>query len=64
MYALVQHVADLAAEGEGQPPRRVPRLSNDLALPDQLRVVARDLAATGNKPLAAKAASLIAAANP
>jgi hypothetical protein len=64
MYALVQHVANLAAEGEGQPARRVPRLSNDLALPDQLRVVARDLIATGNEALVAEAASLVAATNP
>jgi hypothetical protein len=42
LYALVQRLADLDAEAEGRRHRRVPRLS-DLALPDQLRVVADDL---------------------
>lgn len=41
----MQEVADLAADAEGQPRRPVPRLDNDLALPDQLRVVAADLVA-------------------
>ena len=45
--ALVQQLADLAADAEGEPPRAVPRLDNDLALPDQLRVVAADLLAAG-----------------
>ncbi|WDZ88023.1 hypothetical protein [Micromonospora cathayae] len=45
VHRLVQEVADLAAGAEGQPRREVPRLDNDLALPDQLRVVAADLAA-------------------
>jgi hypothetical protein len=44
VHGLVQEVADLAADAEGQPCRPVPRLDNDLALPDQLRVVAGDLA--------------------
>jgi hypothetical protein len=61
MYALVQRVADLAADAEGQPRRRVPRLDNDLALPDQLRVVAGDLAATGNPAVIQQARDLIAA---
>jgi hypothetical protein len=43
MHALIQELADLAAEAEGQPRRRVPRLPNDLQLPDQLQVVGLDL---------------------
>ncbi len=43
MFRLVQLIADLAATAEGRPPRVVPRLDNDLALPDQLRVVVTDL---------------------
>jgi hypothetical protein len=46
VHHLVQEIADLDAEAEGQPRRAVPRLDNDLALPDQLRVVANDLVAT------------------
>lgn len=45
LHGLVQRLADLAAEAEDQPLRRVPRLPNDTALPDQLRVVATDLIA-------------------
>src|SRR4029450_3118169 len=45
VHGLVQEVADLAADAEGQPRRPVPRLDNDLALADQLRVVAADLIA-------------------
>lgn len=45
VHALVQRLADLAADAEGQPRRPVPRLDNDLALSDQLRVVAADLLA-------------------
>ena len=43
MYALVQQIADLAADAEGEPRRAVPRLVNDVALPDQLTVVVNDL---------------------
>jgi hypothetical protein len=43
VHGLVQEIADLAADAEGQPHRPVPRLANDLALPDQLRVVVADL---------------------
>jgi hypothetical protein len=64
MYALVQRVADLAAEAEGQPRRRVPRLDNALALPDQLRVMARDLGATGNQEAIAEATELVRAIDP
>jgi hypothetical protein len=45
VHALVQRIADLAADAEGQPRRPVPRLSADTALPDQLRVVTADLMA-------------------
>jgi hypothetical protein len=45
MHALVQRLADAAADAEGSPQRPVPRLANDLALPDQLRVVSADLIA-------------------
>ncbi|MFG3553118.1 hypothetical protein ACGGAQ_01890 [Micromonospora sp. NPDC047557] len=47
MHRLVQEIANLAADAEGQPRRTVPRLDNDLALPDQLRVVTADLLAAG-----------------
>ncbi|MGC5287136.1 hypothetical protein [Micromonospora sp. DT231] len=47
VHRLVQEVANLAADTEGEPRRVVPRLDNDLALPDQLRVVTADLRATG-----------------
>jgi hypothetical protein len=55
-HALVQELADQAADAEGQPRRVVPRLSPDTALPDQLRVVVADLlaaAATDEARLAA-----------
>jgi hypothetical protein len=43
MHALVQELADLAADAEGQPRRQVPRLPNDMHLPDQLQVIGLDL---------------------
>ncbi|RZU52125.1 hypothetical protein EV385_3967 [Krasilnikovia cinnamomea] len=43
-YALVQSLADLAADAEGRPRRPVPRLT-DPVLPDQLRVTSDDLLA-------------------
>lgn len=60
MHRLVQYIADLDADAEGQPRRDVPRLDNDLALPDQLRVVTADLIAAGpsNDVLAAAAAGV------
>lgn len=60
MHALVQRLADLGAEAEGEPRRVVPRLPNDLALTEQLKVVAADLAAAGPPPamLAAAAADV------
>ncbi|MEU5871497.1 hypothetical protein AB0A73_08040 [Glycomyces sp. NPDC047369] len=43
MHALVQEIADLAADAEDRPRHPVPRLPNDLHLPDQLQVVGLDL---------------------
>ena len=43
MHGLVQQLADLGADAEGREHRPVPRLANDLGLPDQLRVVVADL---------------------
>jgi len=50
VHALVQRLADLEAEATGRPVRPVPRLDNDLALPDQLRVMLLDLLAAGAGP--------------
>jgi hypothetical protein len=50
MHALVQRLADRAADAEGEPRRPVPRLPSDLALPDQLRVIAADLVAAQPSP--------------
>ncbi|MEH1026983.1 hypothetical protein V6W11_04440 [Micromonospora profundi] len=47
VHRLVQEIANLAADAEGGPRRTVPRLDNDLALPDQVRVVTADLLAAG-----------------
>lgn len=47
IHDLVQRIADATADVEGTPRRAVPRLDNDLALPDQLRVVAADALAAG-----------------
>ncbi|HKS99603.1 MAG TPA: hypothetical protein VJT31_08760 [Rugosimonospora sp.] len=44
-HALAQRLADLEARATGRPSRPVPRLPSDLALPDQWRVLARDLVA-------------------
>lgn len=63
IHTLVQRVADLDADTEGQPRRPVPRLDNDLALPDQLRVVAADLlAAEPAVPVLAEAFDAVTAA--
>lgn len=43
MHELVQTLADLCAEAEGEPRREVPRLPNDLHLPEQLQVIGLDL---------------------
>jgi len=65
VYALVQRLADAAADAEGRPRRRVPRLDNDLALPDQLRVLAADLlAADPAEPVLRAAADDVRACDP
>ncbi|TCB99992.1 hypothetical protein E0H26_04835 [Micromonospora zingiberis] len=62
VHRLVQEIANLTADAEGQPRRDVPRLDNDLALPDQLRVVAADLLAAGPPAeVLARAAAQVAA---
>ncbi|MFC3504397.1 hypothetical protein ACFOOK_25985 [Micromonospora krabiensis] len=62
VHRLVQEIANLTADAEGEPRRTVPRLTNDLALPDQLRVVAADLAGAGAPPeVLARAAAEVAA---
>ncbi|MEH0843462.1 hypothetical protein V6U81_13845 [Micromonospora sp. CPCC 205711] len=62
VHKLVQEIANLAADTEGGPRRAVPRLDNDLALPDQLRVVAADLVAAGPpEAVLAGAAAAVAA---
>ena len=43
MHGLVQALADVSADAEGQPRRPVPRLPNDMHLPDQLQVIGLDL---------------------
>ncbi|MEU1588910.1 hypothetical protein [Micromonospora sp. NPDC005710] len=62
VHRLVQEVANLAADAEGGPRRVVPRLDNDLALPDQLRVVTADLLAAdpGDEALGRAAAEVAA----
>jgi hypothetical protein len=50
VHDLIQRFADWAADLEGQPRRVVPRLDSDLALTDQLRVVATDLVAMAPPP--------------
>jgi hypothetical protein len=45
VHALAQRLADLEASVTGRPGRALPRLDNDLVLPDQVRVTARDLLA-------------------
>ena len=57
VHHCVQQVANLAADAEGQPRRSVPRLDNDLALLDQLRVVTADLIAADPPPEAMAAAT-------
>ena len=47
VHDLVQALADLGRAAEGLPRRPVPRLDNDLALPDQVRVMAADLLVAG-----------------
>lgn len=60
LHGLVQRLADLDADTECEPRRPVPRLDNDLALPDQLRVVAADLlAADPPEPVRAAASAAV-----
>lgn len=47
VHALVQRLADRCARLEGRPAQAVPRLDNDLSLPDQLQVMVADLALVG-----------------
>ncbi|GIJ28598.1 hypothetical protein Vqi01_37600 [Micromonospora qiuiae] len=62
VHRLVQEIANLAADAEGQPRRTVPRLDNDLVLADQLRVVAADLlAAAPPDEILARATAEVAA---
>ncbi|TDC40735.1 hypothetical protein [Micromonospora sp. KC213] len=62
MHRLVQELADLGADAESEPCRPVPRLPNDLALVDQLRVVAADLIAAGpSGAVLARAAAAVTA---
>jgi hypothetical protein len=56
VYALAQRLADLEADVTGRPGRPVPRLGNDLALPDQVRVMALDLVLAGAGPAVLTAA--------
>lgn len=62
VHKLVQEIANRAADAAGEPRRDVPRLGSDLVLPDQLRVVAADLVASGApEAVLAEAAARIAA---
>jgi regulator of protease activity HflC (stomatin/prohibitin superfamily) len=65
LHRLVQQLANLAADAAGEPRRTVPRLANDLVLPDQLRVVAADLLAVDPPAsvLSAAAAEVVATRN-
>jgi hypothetical protein len=63
VHALAQRLADLEARATGRPDRPVPRLANDLALPDQVRVVTLDLVRAAPDPAAlATALDLVTAA--
>jgi hypothetical protein len=50
VHALAQRLADLEASVTGREIRPVPRLPNDLALPDQVRVMVLDLIAAPAGP--------------
>jgi hypothetical protein len=56
VHALAQRLADLEADVTGRPERPVPRLNNDLALPDQVRVMTLDLVLAGAGPAVLTAA--------
>jgi len=50
VHGLAQRLADAGADASGEPRRPVPRLDNDLALPDQLRVLTADALAAPAPP--------------
>ena|SRR5437016_2383532 len=56
VHALAQRLADLETDVTGRLDRPVPRLRNDLALPDQVRVMALDLVLAGPGPAVLTAA--------
>jgi hypothetical protein len=56
VHALAQRLADLEADVTGRPEHPVPRLANDLALPDQVRVMTLDLVMAGPGPAVLAAA--------
>jgi hypothetical protein len=62
VHHLIQRLADMGADAEGRVRIPVPRLENDTALTDQLRVIAADLvaAAPGPEVLVAAAADVAA----
>mgnify|MGYP003525326684 CR=1 FL=1 len=65
VFELVQRIADLAADAEGQPHRPVPRLDAAPAVTDQLRVVVADLiAAPAPVATLTRAMDLVGAATP
>jgi hypothetical protein len=55
-HALAQRLADLEAAVSGREPIPVPRLENDLALADQVRVMVLDLVAADPDPATIAAA--------
>jgi hypothetical protein len=57
---LLQRLADLGADGEGEPRREVPALAEH-ALADQLLVLARDVASRANAEIMDAAARELAA---
>ncbi|GAA2612395.1 hypothetical protein GCM10010399_49070 [Dactylosporangium fulvum] len=59
VHDVIQWLADRSAEAEGRPAVQVPRLDNDLALPDQLRVIAADLSRFGSPDDVAQAADRV-----
>ncbi len=61
MHALVQALADVCAEAEGEPRRAVPRLAADLHLPEQLQVVGLDLLDVADRLTPAQRAAVDAA---
>ena len=65
VHGLVQRLADLTAVAEGRSSLPVPRLANDLALPDQVRVMVADLGLAGAdaQTLLTAADDIIATAN-